>query len=98
MSQLRKILVGSLLLSMSFENARPDPTACSTSQKMRKLTDHELEQIEESDRDVRRRRAGCYQKIREQKSPEASKVTNFWPYCDKVDCDDCSNKKHHAMK
>ena len=103
MLQFRESLVRSLLLGMPFENLKPGPRERSTSRIKRKLADHKLEEIEESDRDVRRRCADCYAKIRQQKSKEASnatakKVKTFCSDCDKFYCLGCFNEKHHATK
>ena len=101
--QFRESLVRSLLLGMPFEKLKPGPRQQSTSQTKRKLADHKLEEKEGSARDVRRRCAGCYEKIREQQSREASnaaakKVKTFCSDCDKFFCLDCFNEKHHAMQ
>ena len=70
MLQFRESLVRSLLLGVPFENVKPGPRERSTSQMKRTLANHELEQIEESGRGIRRRCAGCYAEIRERKSKE----------------------------
>jgi hypothetical protein len=103
MLPFRESLVRSLLLGVPYENLKPDPRERSTSQTKRKLADRKLKEIKESDRDVRRRCAGCYAKIRQQKSKEASnatakKVKTFCSDCDKFYCLGCFNEKHHAMK
>ncbi len=64
MLQFRESLVRSLLLGVPFENIKPGPRECSTSQTKRKLADHQLEEKKASDRDVRRRCVGCYEKNR----------------------------------
>ena len=61
--QFYESLVRSLLLGVPFANVKPDPRERSTSQTKRKLTDHELDQMEESGCDVQRRCPGCYAKI-----------------------------------
>jgi hypothetical protein len=66
------------------------------------VADHKLEEIEGSDRDVQRRCAGCYEKIRQQQSSEASnatakKIKTFCSDCDKFYCLSCFNEKHHVM-
>ena len=66
MLQLRESLVRSLLLGVPFENVKPGPRKRSTSQTKRKLADHQLEEMQGSDRDVRRRSVSCYAKNREQ--------------------------------
>lgn len=65
-----------------------------------KLADDQLEELDESNRDIRRRCAGCYEKIRQQQSREASnatakKIKTFCSDCDKCYCFD---EKHHAMQ
>jgi hypothetical protein len=57
---------------MPFEKLKSDPRQQSASRSKRKLADHKLEEKEGSARDVRRRCAGCYEKIRQQQSREAS--------------------------
>ncbi len=64
--QFRERLVRSLPLSMPFEKLKPCPRQQSASRSKRKLADHKLEEKKESDRDVRRRCAGCCEKIRQQ--------------------------------
>jgi hypothetical protein len=101
--QFRESLVRSLLLDMPSENLKPGPRQQSTSQTKRKLVDHTLEEIELSARDVRRRCAGCYEKIRQEKSREASlavakKIKTFCSDCEKFYCPDCINQKHHSTK
>jgi hypothetical protein len=103
MLQFRESLVRSLLLGVPYENVKPGPRERSTSQTKRKLADHKLEEIEGSARDVRRRCVGCYEKIRQQQSREASaasakKIKTFCPDCDKFFCLDCFNERHLAMK
>ena len=61
----RESLVRSSLLGTPFENLKPDARQQSTSQIKRKLADHKLEEKNESDHDVRRGRAGCYEEIRQ---------------------------------
>lgn len=97
--KFRESLVRSLLLGMPFEQLKPGPRQKSISQTKRKLADHKLEEKEGSARDVRRRCAGCYEKISQQESREvghaaAKKVKTFCPDCDKFFCLDCFNQKH----
>jgi hypothetical protein len=103
MLQFRESLVRSLLLGAPYENLKPGPKPQSTSQMKPKLTDHKLEEIEDADRDVRKRCAVCYEKIRQQQSREASnatakKVKTFCSNCDKFYCLSCFNEKHDAMQ
>jgi hypothetical protein len=103
MLQYRESLVRSLLLGVPFENLKPGRRQKSTSQTKRKLTDHLLEEIEGTGRDVRRRCVGCYETIRQQQSREASalsakKTKTFCRDCDQFFCLDCFNQKHHVMK
>jgi hypothetical protein len=103
MLQFRESLVRSLLLGVPFENVKPGPRERSTSQTKRKLADHQLEEKKGSDRDVRRRCVGCYEKNREQQSREVSyaaakKIKTFCPDCDKFFCLECFNQKHHVME
>ena len=100
--QFRESLVRSLLLGTPMERLKPGPKQLSASHSKRKLADHKLEEKEASARDVRRRCAGCYEKIREQQSREASnaatkKIKTFCPNCDKFFCLDCFNEKHLTM-
>ena len=100
--QFRESLVRSLLLGTPIENLKPGPRQQAVSHSKGKLADHKLEEKEASARDVRRRCAGCYEKIREQQSREASnvatkKIKTFCPDCDKFFCLDCFNEKHYAM-
>ncbi len=65
--------------------------------------DHQLEEKKGSDRDVRGRCVGCYEKNREQQSREVSyaaakKIKTFCPDCDKFFCLECFNQKHHVME
>jgi hypothetical protein len=62
--QFRESLARSLLLCMPFEKLKSGPRQRTTGQTKRKLADHKLEEKEGSARDVRRRCAGCYEKIR----------------------------------
>ncbi len=99
--QFRESLVRSLLLGMPFENLKPGPRQQSKNYLKRKLVDHKLEEIEGSARDVRRRCVGCYEKLRQQQSREASAMTakrvkTFCPDCDKFFCLDCFNEKHFS--
>ena len=66
MLEFRESLVRSLLLGVPYENIKPGPRERSTSQTKRKLADHKLEELEEPNRDIRRRCASCYEKIRQQ--------------------------------
>jgi hypothetical protein len=68
-------LVRSLLLGLSFEKLKPGVKQKSAAQAKRKLADHKLEEKESSARDVRRRCAGCYEKIWQYQSREASLET-----------------------
>ena len=70
--QFRESLVRSLLLGTPMERLKSGPKQLSASHSKRKLADHKLEEKEASARDARRRCAGCYEKIREQQSREAS--------------------------
>jgi hypothetical protein len=101
--QFRGSLVRSLLLDMSFENLKPGPRQQSTSHLKRKLVDHQLEEMEGSARVTRRRCAGCYEKIRQEKSREASlaaakKIKTFRADRDKFYSLDCFNDKHYPTK
>ena len=65
----------------------------------RKLTDHKLEEMERSTGDVRRRCVGCYEKIRQQQSREASatavkRIKSLCPDCDKFLSLGCFNETH----
>jgi Transposase IS4 len=100
--QFRESLVRSLLLGMPFEKLKPGPRQQSTSRSKRKLADHKLEEKKGSDRDVRRRCVGCYEKNREQQSREAchsttKRIKTFCSDCNNFFCLDCFNKKHYAM-
>ena len=64
--QFRESLVRSLLLGMPFEKLTPSPRQQSTSHLKRKIADHKLAEKKGSDRDVRRRCVGCYEKKKEQ--------------------------------
>ena len=99
--QFRESLVRSLLLGAPFENLKPGPRKQSTQNSKRKLADHKLEEIEGPTRNVRRRCAGCYEKIRKQESREASamaakRIKTFCPDCDEFFCLDCFNEKHFS--
>jgi hypothetical protein len=101
--QSRGSLVRSLLLDMPFEKLRSGPRQKSTGRTKRKLADHKLEEKEGSMRDVRRRCAGCYEKIRQQQSREVSlatakKIKTFCSDCEKFFCLDCFDEKHFAMQ
>ena len=85
--QFRESLVRSLLLDTASEKLKPGPRPRSTRQTKRKFADHKLEEKEGSARDVRRRCAGCYEKIRRQYSREdstatAKKIKTFCSECD----------------
>jgi hypothetical protein len=86
------------------EKKKLNPGQKSTSQTKRKFADHKLGEKEGSARDVRRRCAGCYEKIRQQQqSREAShaaakKIKTFCPDCKKFYCLDIFNEKHRAMQ
>jgi hypothetical protein len=73
--QFRESLVQSLLLGIPLEKLKPSPGQKSTGQTKRKLADHKLEEKEGSARIVRSCCAGCYEKIRQQQSREASLAT-----------------------
>ena len=86
--QFRESLVRSLLLDTPIEKLKPGPKQQSASQSKRKLADHMLEEKEGSARDVRRRCAGCYEKIRQQLARKASgmvvdKIRTFCSGCNK---------------
>ena len=95
--QFRESLVRSLLIGMLFEKQKLSPRQKSAGQTKRKFTDHKLEEREASARDVRRRCAGCYEKIRQQRQPRATaqvaakKIKTFSPDCEKFFCLDCFN-------
>ena len=100
--QFRENLVWSLLLGTPIENLKPGPRQQSASQSKRKLADHKLEEKKGSDRDVRRRCVGCYEKNRKQQSREAchsttKRIKTFCSGCNKFFCLDCFNEKHYAM-
>ena len=103
MLQFRESLVGSSLIGVLFENLKPGPRERSRSRMKRRLTDQNLEKIEGSDRDLRRRCGGCYVRIRQQQSKKASnaiakKVKPFCPDCNKFNCIGCFNEKHHPTQ
>jgi len=80
---------------------KPAPRQKSTSHSKGKLADHKLEEKEGSAWIVRKRCAGCYEKIREKQSREAShttakKIKTFCLDWDKFFCFDSFNKEHHA--
>ncbi|CAF1154719.1 unnamed protein product [Adineta ricciae] len=80
-----------LLLGMPFEQLKLGLRQKSISQTKHKLADHILEEKEGSARDVRRRCAGCYEKISQLQWSEVGpaaekKVKNF--------CPDYFNQKH----
>ncbi len=82
---------------------RPSRRQEPRSHSKRKLADHKLEEKEASARDVRRHCTGCYEKMRQQQSREASnatakKIRSFCSDYDKFFCLDCFNKKHHTMQ
>jgi hypothetical protein len=98
----RESLVRSLLLGMSFEKLKPGVKQKPAAQAKPKLADHKLKEKEGSARDVRRRCAGCYEKIRQHQSREASlatakKIKTFCSDCNKFFCLDCFNEKHFAI-
>ena len=97
MLHFRKSLVRSLLLGVPFENIKSGPRERPTSQTKRKLADHKLEEMEGPARNDRRRCVGCYEKIRQEQSREASataakRIKSFYPDCDKFFCLDCLMK------
>ena len=99
--QFRESLVRSLLLDSASEKLKPGPRQRSTRQAKRKLGDHKLEEKEGSAREVRRRCAGCYEKMRRQQSRESSaaaakKIKTFCSKCEKFLCLDCFNEKHDS--
>ena len=102
--QFRESLVRSLLLGMAFENLKPGPKQKPTGQTKRKFADHMLEEKEGSARDIRRRYAGCYEKISQQLQSRgaghaaAKKVKTFCPNCEKFFCLDCFNEKHRIIQ
>ena len=101
MLQFRESIVRSLLLGLPYENSKPGPRERSTSQTKRKFADHKREEMEGTARDVRRRCVGCYEKIRQQQSREASataarRIKTFCPDCGKFFCLDCFNEKHSS--
>jgi len=86
---------------MAIEKLKPGPRQQAASHSKRKLVDHKLEEKEGSVRDVRRRCAGCYEKIRKQNSREASamaakSIKTFCSDWDKFFCLDCFNEKHFS--
>jgi hypothetical protein len=100
--QFRESLVRSLLLGTPFEKLKSGPRQQSASSSKRKLADHKLEEKEGSARDAQRRCAGCYEKIRQQQSREASataakRIKTFCADCDKYFCLDCFNEKHYSI-
>jgi len=86
--QFRESIVRNLLLGTPIEKLKPGSRQKSASSSKRKLTDHKLQEIEASARDVRRRCAGCYEKIRQRQSREASNATGKKI---KTFCSDCDN-------
>jgi hypothetical protein len=101
--EFHESLVQSLLPGMALENQKPSPRELSTSQRKRKLADHKLEERKGSDRGIRRRYVGYYEKKREQQSKEACRATRkriktFCSDCNTFFCFDCFNGEHHAMK
>ena len=75
--QFRESLVRSLLVGMPFENLKSVPRQQTTSHLKRKLVYHQLEEMEGPARDVRRRCAGCYEKIRQDKSRDGKEDKDF---------------------
>ena len=88
--QFPESLVRSLLLGVLSEKLKPGPREQSISYLKRKLVDHKLEEKEGSAREVRRRYAGCYEKIKEEsREPSlaaAKKIKTFCADCDKFYC------------
>ena len=87
----------SLLLGMSSENLKSGLREKSTSYLKRKLAAHKLEEKEGSAREVRRRCAGCYEKIREPEPRQlslaaAKKRKTFCADCNKFYCLHCFNE------
>lgn len=100
--QFRESLVRSLLLGMPFEKLKPGVRQKQTGQAKRKLADHMLVEKEGRGRDIRRRCVGCYEKIRQQQSREASnatakKIKTFCSDCNAFFCLDCFNEKHYPL-
>jgi hypothetical protein len=100
--QFRESIVRSLLLGTPFERLKSGLRQQSASRLKRKLVHHKLEEKEGSGRDVRRRCTGCYEKVRQQQSKEASaiaakKIKTFCSDCDKNFCLDCFHEKHYSM-
>ena len=102
--EFRESLVRSLLVVLSFEKLKPDPRQKPIGQTKRKLADHKLREREGPTRDIRRRCAGCYEKIRQQQQSTATahmaakKIKAFCPDCENFFSLDCCNKKHHPAQ
>ena len=101
--QFRESLVWPLLVGVPSEKLKPGPRERSISYLKRKLADHKLEEKEGSAGEVRIRCVGCYEKIREEESREASlaaakKIKTFCTDCDKFYCLHWFNEKHYPTK
>ena len=102
--QFRESLVQSLLIGMPFEKLKPDPRQKSTGQTKCKLVDHKLEETKAPARDIRRRCAGRYEKVRQQQQSKATshmaanKIKALCPNCEKSFCLNCFNEKYHAVQ
>jgi len=86
---------------MPFKNLKPGLRQQSTSHLRCKPVNHKLKEIEGSARNVRRRCAGFYEKLRQQQSRETSAATAkrikaFCRDCDKFFYLDCFNEKHFS--
>ena len=100
--QFRESLMRSLLLGVPSENLKPGPREQLISYLKRKLADHKQEEKEGSAYEVRRRCAGCYEKIREEsREPSlaaAKKIKSFCDDCNKFYCLYCFSEKHYPTK
>jgi hypothetical protein len=89
--QFHEGLVRSLLLGKKSEVLKPEPRQKPRREVRYNSAEHKLQEKGESARDVRRRCAGCYEKIRQEESREASaaaakKVKTFCAECGKFFC------------
>ncbi len=103
MPQFRESFVRSLLLVMPFEKLQPCPRQQSASHSKRKPGDQKLEEKKGPEPIVRRRCAGCYEKIRQEQSREASnttakKIKTFCSDCDNCFFLDCFNEQYYATQ
>ena len=101
--QFRESLVRPFLVGVPSEKLKPGPREQSISYLKRKLADHKLEEKEGSAGEVRIRCVGCYEKIREEESREASlaaakKIKTFCADCDKFYCLHWFNGKHYPTE